>query len=231
MALKVNNLSGFGSGAKEAASITHMGTSTDLVAANPVTHTGMSIGDPTPYRYIVVTVTIRDQSANRDLTSATIGGLTADILADSEPGVARVGKSWIIGAYVPTGTTATVSTTFDGSQRNQTINVYRLTGVKSSTPFDTAEDAADDGSGIYNLNTNTKPNGMLVGCAGGQGWGDCTWTGLTEDSDGAISSTWRYTSASLLATSTETPRTITADGTGTAGSATEGACCVCMEPF
>lgn len=148
--LKVNSLSGFGSGSSGIKSISELyfekGT---VVNNNTWTKTGVSFGDTNPNRYIIAVIHCYDDDWN-DATigpSVTIGGITANILRwDATQYYAPAGgytseqrktaASIVAYAKIPTGSSGNIVTTlsgFGGVMDSYSLAVYRATNINTST--------------------------------------------------------------------------------------------------
>lgn len=190
-------------------------TATDLSTADLSTYTftGKAIGAADAGRYVVV-VAGHSAGAQRALTSATIGGVSATTLLTVN-GADGFSAVHIIIALVPTGTTATVVLNYNNGVLRVGIAVYRLIDLLNGTAYAAGSDTAAT-SGVVTTTLNVPAGGVAVGCAvtgDGTAW---TWSaGLTEDSDQFPESQIAVSSGSGAFGSAQTPLTVTATcGTG-----------------
>jgi hypothetical protein len=138
-------------------------------------------------------------------TGVTIGGVTATLVATLSNGTARA-YSYI--ASVPTGATGDVVVTFGSSSTNVFGVLYALYNLNSATPFDTATGTAT--SANITTDVDTKNRGPILGLVASTGGTGSGVTGL--DNWTQINASPRTVDASRLATSAETPRSITWTG-------------------
>jgi len=140
------------------------------------TFNSVNIGDADTNRTVVVTVSWNAGASGRLLSSATIGGVSATLLQTSN--AAGYERSAIIYANVPSGTTANIALTFNGTITNGiAIGIFRLLNVTTVT------------SPVYNAHNNTTTTyttnisvnaGDYVISALGVGNGVANWTNTTE---------------------------------------------------
>lgn len=125
------------------------------------THTvSANFGDPDSTRNVIVgLVSLNSASSSRDVSSVTIGGVTATQVAyrKSTTGT-NVILSAIYVADVPTGTSGNVVVTHSGSMTSCSMSVFAGYNMNSSTPDATIS------SGTANSNTNlaTVNGGLAV---------------------------------------------------------------------
>lgn len=167
-------------------------------------YAGCALGIADQTRIILVGVTAQSASAPT-ISSFIIAGVTATQVAT----VANAGgRTSLYAAKVPTGTTGTISyTTSVGT--GSIINVYAMHGFDSLTPASTATGI----NASINLSSNVQSDDIVLGIGSCiDVGGDTVWTGLTENYDTKhfiVARDYLVTSASMKATATENPRTIT----------------------
>lgn len=134
-----------------------------FTTTNPQSITGV----PIVAGYVFINVNYLNTNSGSVLSSATIGGVPAKIHVDIDTGPAHATGvfmgSAIISAFVPTGTTATVTLTFvAGSSGWQVwLDTYSVTNLKSDNPIDTI--AASAGSiQPYSGAIDVKNDGLLL---------------------------------------------------------------------
>lgn len=153
------------------------GSGTDLTT---YTFSAQNVGTAAADRFIICTFTGRSVDGTaRTITSVTIGGVTATIncQVDNSGSVSGVAC-----AAVPTGTTGDVVLVWSNTMSWADIALYRCTGLSSATALDSGTSVADPGTDTLVI----KSGGVTVGIAtDDDGTHTCTWTGLTENFDGA----------------------------------------------
>jgi hypothetical protein len=134
-----------------------------FTASNPQVITGV----PIVAGYVFVNVNYLNDNVASVLSSATIGGIPAKIHADIGTGPAHatgifMGSS-IISAFVPTGTTATVTLTFVAGASGWQIwlDTYSVIDLKSDTAIDTVTVSAGSVQPL-NAAIDVKKDGLLI---------------------------------------------------------------------
>jgi hypothetical protein len=192
-------------------------TSANTVAAqSSYTFSNISIGTAASDRYIVVAA-FGSGGSSTTVTSVTVGGSNAASLVQIA-GSTTVNSLFII--PVSTGTTANIVVTFPDAKDRCAVSVWRVTGISSITPYDTASFGTSNSVNTSSVNIDTVSGGILIASSirGGTQSGTTTWTGATEAYDFTVSG--RIVSgASLSNTSTETNRLLQTDFTTTAATA------------
>lgn len=181
-------------------------------SGNPRNITGLNFGIEAPRR--VLATVLGSISTGGAISAVTIGGVSATKAVGSGSGL-RSTYVDIWYANVPTGTSGTVTVTQGGTWPFLFASVYALYNLKSSTPHATTAD--NDESLTLNLNLNTLANGIVLGGALASFLSPstpaaATWTGITEDYDQPFGTTNRFTSASGISLTTQTPQTVTCSG-------------------
>jgi hypothetical protein len=186
---------------------THAESSSDL---STYTFTAQDIGTASATRYVVVGIAIRTAGANPTFSSVTIGGVSATLVVQAVNSVSDWTRTGIFIAAVTTGTTGDVVVTLSSAAARCGISVYALYDLTSATAITSATSTASPGS----LNVNVTPGKVLVAHAYDNSNTAMAWTGATEDFDVALEG-GQHSSASLLTSTTETPRTVSVSyGTG-----------------
>lgn len=192
-------------------------TAQATVSGTTYTFSNVSIGSASSDRIVVVNAgAIRnDSNGNRRISSATIAGTTANIIANTN--VYRVNITTIFYLPVASGTTATIAFTCQGDSGTNgvattgTIGVYVIRGAISSIPVDSDNDATSPTSSIT-LNANF--NGVGIFNAGSfQGTG-FSFTGATENYDIIEATNRRRGGATLTTNSTSVTVSSTVSGSG-----------------
>lgn len=166
-------------------------------------------------------------NSSRTLSSATIGGVSAAIHAQTSyfpvnPGPVLVGA--VVSAVVPTGTTAAVAATFSGVLIHFACGVIALDRLNSGTAFDTATASvtasAISTGGAVDYSSGGYAMGIVASTASDGTSPSCAWSGLTESldefEDPASGLTLAYSIGYLAGTPTTSGNTITATYTDTA---------------
>lgn len=201
--------------------ITYINKLTDATAKTTYTFTG-AFGTESTNRLIVVCIA-SSGNANTTVSSATIGGVAATLAVNTNNTSSGSSLCCIAYAVVPTNTSQSISITLGSSKNYMSISYYSVTGVSNTTHL-SAVSSNGSGTSLSVTTVNSQANGVLI--AATQAHDNpvsTTWTaGLTEDTDGVYSSVSILSSARLLATSTENPKTVTATYAASATSAVLG---------
>lgn len=200
MPFKVNQLNGFNNSNKRAICDFISSVRGDT-SSNVLTITGQDIGPAYAGRYVIVSIT--GNTNGRSISSVTIGGITATAHVSANFSVG------IYGAYVPTGTTATIVITLNGND-NLLVAVYNVRGLRSTTAY-ASTTGTESPSGTLTATLNIA-NGFYLAVVGSShnGVGTWTWTNITEDVDAATTSGGqRYASMASSPSYRETSVTIT----------------------
>lgn len=198
-----------------AATLTYLQTASSASDSSSYTFSSQNFGVADANRYIVAVIGSRKSGASANVTSATIGGVSATIVANNPAFVTNTGYAGIAIAAVPTGTSGNVVINFSGTMVRCTVGLYSVVGI-NPTVYSTLE---VDGSTLSG-SISTVGGGITIGVATNSVNNAFTWTNLTEDYDNNETgeSTYRHTSASLVEASTTT-KTVTASATGLSGEA------------
>lgn len=125
-------------------------------------------------------------SVHRTLLSATIGGVSATIHGQEghSGGASGFGVA-VISAVVPTGTTASVATTFSGAVTNLAYGIHRVDGLVGGSPTDTAVNSSSGTSTSISDSIIVPAAGVLVAAYSASELSNdgVTWTGVTENYD------------------------------------------------
>lgn len=167
----------------------------------------VDIGTAAANRHVIVGVVSRNASAARSVSSATIAGISASIVAD---GVVSNSQAAILIAAVPTGTTGTIDITLSGASERCGIAVWAAYGLLSATPVASLNTASGT------LDINTSANGIIVAVNLGVSQTP-VWSGITAALvDTVIEGLIEYSAASDSLTPAATPRAVSRSGLGTA---------------
>lgn len=222
--LMVNQLVGFGVFQQASAStLTVTYKSTILDDTNQTTYSGgswdgVAIGAADSTRYVVVAAVIRN---NADLTSVTIGGVSATKVV-SKLSTTETASTHIWWAAVPTGTTANIIVVAPATMSSISASVYTITGSATAAVSTTSNDTAS----VLTLSLNTVANGCVIAASVSDNSGTATWVGATENYD-AVSETVGRSTASADTVTASTPLTLTATVTG---SSYENGCAASFTP-
>jgi len=177
--------------------------------ATTYTFTDYSIGAGQSSTRRVIAAVFWESSADRTLSSATIGGESAAIdIQAAYDSVSRVGVA-IVSATVPSGTTATIVATLSGSVDGCAVMAITLDGLASVTPTDTAFKESSPTEGVLDW----LADGYVIAAVVNSGTATYTWSGLTEREDSNFD-TSRASLADDFKTTTETAQTVTATDSG-----------------
>lgn len=159
--------------------VTYQTSSAQTVAATTFNFTSMAFGTPDVARNIIVAVTGTAAAAGMAISSATIGGLTATVQVQVS-GATR-GFAAILTAPLQSGTSGTVSITFNQSFVRAAIGVWAAYNLSSITP--TATNSVAVASGVQTLNVNVSALGLVVACTYDNGDTlnpSVSWSGATQ---------------------------------------------------
>ena len=169
----------------------------------------VGIGAASPGRFVCVGVAV-SATTGSPITGVTIGGIAATQLSSNNNIGTAFGSSWW-GAFVPTGTTATIVVTC-GTQDRCWICTYAVYNSNLQTVRDLIQ--AGSAAGTVGTGTVDVRQGDIVLAFSAEtntgGGTNATWVGATED--GAVdagAARW-LECASLRATANEIGRTISA---------------------
>lgn len=167
-----------------------------------VTLTGVSFGDEFGERRLVIATGAEYDSGTPLLGSVTVGGVSADIVANKSNSNGSAGISI---AHVPTGTSGTVVIVSGGNVRRIYAAVYSVSGLYQNAVYDKVEAAGDGGT------INIPSGGSCIGITFRNN-GAVSWSGLTEDNETSISGIVTASAASGAFPNAETGKTITSSG-------------------
>ena len=196
-------------------SVVYVSSNSSSTDATSYTFTSQSIGTASATRIVVVAVYCRATTAGSNISSVTIGGntMTQQVTkgnSDTSGGQSRVA---LYTYPLTTGTTATIVVNYSATCARCGIAVYNLFDATSETPVVTN---TSNGSATLTLSSNTLSGDVGIAAGNSTTTGPTfAWTGLTENSDFTVE-TNAMSTASLLFSSNESPRTITATTGGAA---------------
>lgn len=208
---------------------------TDLTSgSSSYSFSSIDTGTAAANRYIVLGIIRNVTSAGAMPTAVNLNGTAVFSQVAIDSGSSKACSIWRSNDPFTSGGTATANVTLGGISGFLRIYVWAIYGV-NPTPYATGA-AASASSSAVSLNTNTIKDGVSlgivhIGCPGSPS-ADATWTGLTKNQGGIISSSNGAggSAATLLTTSTETPRTISASLTAEYG-LDEPTCRACAVSF
>jgi hypothetical protein len=142
--------------------------------ASSYTFTNTNIGGA---GLIVVVIHGERGTGSYSVSSCTIGGVSATIHLN--PSVET--SCAIVSAVITSGSTATISVTFDQTLSRCAIGVYRVTGYVSTTPVATGTQTVTSGTSL-STTLNTSANGIVIaGVTSSTTNSGFTWTNITEN--------------------------------------------------
>jgi hypothetical protein len=195
------------------------------------TFSARALGAAVSDRYILVGAAWREgASADRSISSASIGGVSATIWTPNSHSTAN--GVCIFGAAVPTGTTGDIVITFNAANSRCCIAVARCTGIDSSALVDSTQVASTAGNAATFTVTgdvDTLTDGVAFAYMF-KSSGNAAWTltydgtgGLTESTQQSVENADLQAMAGFAAiTSGATPRQITATYTQGGAGTTNG---------
>jgi hypothetical protein len=138
-----------------------------------------TIGTASADRHVVIGIHGR-QTTNTTVTSATIGGVTATILTDTN--VASQQPAVLAYAKVTSGTTADVEVVFSQTVVRASVGVHTITGAENLTVADVKR-ATNSGT----MSVAGAAGGVIIATGSrGAGSGTATWSGVTEEYDAIV---------------------------------------------
>lgn len=139
------------------------------------TFTGVNIGGPG-----LIVVVAHGGGGTRTLSSLTIGGVAANIIAATNGSLNPCAViAWL---RVASGTTADIVVGWSGGQNRCAIEVYRITGNLSDAPA-AATQQQSSATTALSINLAIPAGGAAVVGASHVSSGAFTWTNLTADYD------------------------------------------------
>lgn len=161
-------------------SLSYTETGADNSNLTTYTFSALSLGVADTDRFIVVCVVASGNSAGQDISSATIGGVSADIHRTHYTANDDIVVG-IVSAKVPTGTTGDVVITFDGAKQRAVASVFRcICAADNLVEYDGDTNVAPTETATVNIAADSA----TFGCAGDTANGTSyTWTNLTEAYD------------------------------------------------
>lgn len=169
------------------------------------TYTSVALGTETADRKVVVAV--HTDADGPTPIGAVVNGVTATLLVN------RLGVGLFI-ADVPTGTSVTVTTTFDVTAARAAMGVWTL--KKLSRPADVYTNV-NSGIGLTATTSVTAREGdAVIAAVSHRNTTGLTWSGGTERYDIAAGNSNRMSGADTVATSDTTAQTFSITGTSSA---------------
>lgn len=167
--------------------------SDQATTANATTHTfsAMGIGTASDDRYVVACFMWGSNSGS-SFSSATIGGVSADVVGSEAENAGTGVNTIIVMANVPSDATADVVLTVSANSTVWGCKTYSLTGATEASS--TANSTANNPT----ASMSCDGGGAILGNAAaglGAGAPTASWTGITEDSETNPSATRTHTSA------------------------------------
>lgn len=167
---------------------------------------GASFGAAAADRAIAVTIHGAAVVSGREVSSVTIGGVSASRLVNQTVGtgiITAVTTSEIWIASVPTGTSGTVSVTFNFGMLRCAIGIFRITGLLSLLAEGTAVGQSNNNSNNLSL-TGISKDAVVIACGTGTSSPAFGYTGVTQAYENGWSDTngeHRFTGGSGVAAS------------------------------
>lgn len=168
-----------------ATTITYQTSVDSGTATASYTFSNVAIGGPG-----LIVVAVQSEGGinfNNNLSSATIGGVTATLVSNT---VVNYAYSGIISAVITSGTTATITLSFVNSQNRCAIGVWRIQNYSSATAITSGNASTIDNSTGNTVTLSSLPSGAVVvaGYVLGSQNIRVTWTNITERYDRDIAS-------------------------------------------
>lgn len=121
--------------------------------------TNVQIGAASGQRRVFVFYSYAEQFSSGDITSMTIGGVTATRNLFYQNGSVFIG---VYSAIVPSGTTATISYTAGGVSNLTSLRAISVYNLRESSPIDAKASRTVGTSATVNMNTNTADSILLA---------------------------------------------------------------------
>jgi hypothetical protein len=154
--------------------------------ASQITFTGVGLGTAATGRRILVAVHWSEGGIHQELTSLTIGGVSATIHVQRghTGGSTGLGVA-LASAVVASGTSASIVATFEGAVANGHVRAYRMMHYENS-PTDTDSDEQTGSTASLSATLTTGGKATIVGAYTGStntAGNAIAWTGATEQYD------------------------------------------------
>lgn len=142
--------------------VTFLTSSTNTLNSGGTTHShsGLNIGTASSVRLVVALVTARNGSGTPDITSVTIGGISAAEVHKETAYNSGVALSAIYAAIVPTGTTASVVINYDSSMQGSAVVLASFSG------FSGINIGSANGSAVTTSSTTASATGITTPAGG-----------------------------------------------------------------
>jgi hypothetical protein len=164
--------------------LTFLGATALSTNSNPATCNNpatVGFGTTDANRWIIVA--LAGGTADRTISSVTIGGVAATIVLQSNGnGTAR--PSAICVAKVPTNANQDIVITASGTDQWQ-AHIYNVVGNLNTTPIDSFQKIPGSGAATFSL--NTQAGGFIVGIAAGVTTANTYWSGDVTRDNGTAS--------------------------------------------
>lgn len=192
---------------------------TDTANATTYTINNVNFGTADANRRIVIGIASRSTNATYTVSSATIGGVSATILAQNDQTLAGARNVHAyIAADVPTGSSGTVSITMNAGGLRLQISTYR---VISNSALVLADDDANLSTGTNSATLTISAENGIVLCAAAHIVNSVTPLSLSgianTDSNSQVENVMNAIFGSERTTATATQSITIAQGTGNAG--------------
>lgn len=151
-------------------------------STTPKTYTAFDIGAASSDRLVIVVVPSSGGGAGRNISSITIGGVTATLHTNQSTGGGQT-SICLASANVPTGTTADIVITWSAAPTTQGLMVWTLSGYSSATPYSSYGNADASSASTKVATLNTVAGGILFVGAMHSANDTVTWSSITEDDD------------------------------------------------
>lgn len=168
-----------------AVQITQPGTTqVSTAASSSYNFTGFDIGAAEDDRIVIAQITAHDAVNSVDVTSVTIGGVSATkmvgLSTDNLEEGSAVSAIWV--AKVPEGTSVDISFDLSNQADRASCAALRMTGASDElVPWDTGTDEAEvEIAASVSVNINVPPQGAICAVAYTVHEGLVTWRNITE---------------------------------------------------
>jgi hypothetical protein len=167
-------------------------TGADATNTDIYTFSSVPFGAAASDRLLIMALGGGSSSNGVTLGSVTIGGVSATIHAQANnTGNTRNGHAAVVSAVVAAGTSGTIVVTWiptvETFMLDMAYTLYRVTGLQSATPTDTA--TASGGSPTMSI--DRANNGFIIAAASAQGASFNTWPSpMVTDIDSNTDGTW-----------------------------------------
>ncbi len=165
---------------RKPASVTNVAHDTQNTALTTYTFSSLSLGAADATRRIVVAIAGQRLGSPAAVSSVTIAGISASLVASRQTGNGNDHTVEIWSAAVPTGASGNVVVTFNTGHLRCSVSVFRLLDAAATAH---ATSSATNSSAAVSASIDIPAGGVAIAAAYNNGNTTYTWTNLTERTD------------------------------------------------